>query len=106
MIFIEASWRCSNRKQVPSDIYNLGTGTARTYNDLARTIFKSLGKEEKISYIDTPLEIRDNYQYYTKAKMDKLDEVMDGFYGEYTKYFNSLEEGIDLYIKQLENENC
>lgn len=93
-------WLYNFRKDVPSDIYNLGTGTARSYNDLAKAIFKSLGKEENISYIDTPLEIRDSYQYYTRAKMDKLSLVMDGC------EFLTLEEGIDIYIKQLENENC
>ena len=87
------------RSIVPSDIYNLGTGEARTYNDLAKAIFKTLGKPENISYIDTPLSIRDSYQHYTRAKMDKLDMVMGGC------KFLSLEEGIDLYIKQLENEN-
>ncbi len=92
-------WAYNFRKSVPSDIYNLGTGTARTYNDLARAIFKSLGKPVKILYIDTPLEIRDSYQYYTRAKMDKLNEQM--LWGG----FKTLEEGIDLYIKQLENEN-
>ena len=93
-------WMYNFRKDVPSDIYNLGTGTARTYNDLAKAIFKSLGKEPKISYIDTPLEIRDSYQYYTRAKMDKLCQHM------LWDSFKTLEEGIDLYIKQLENENC
>ena len=87
------------RSIVPSDIYNLGTGEARTYNDLAKAIFNTLGKPENISYIDTPLSIRDSYQHYTRAKMDKLDMVMGGC------KFLSLEEGIDLYIKQLENEN-
>jgi len=93
-------WTYTYRKDVPSSIYNLGTGTARTYNDLAKAIFKSLGKQENISYIDTPLEIRDSYQYYTCAKMDKLSEVMSGL------EFITMEEGIDLYIKQLEYENC
>ena len=88
------------RHIVPSDIYNLGTGQARTYNDLAKAIFKSLGKQENISYIDTPLEIRDSYQYYTRAKMDKLLETISGY------NFLTLEEGIDLYIKLLEYENC
>lgn len=88
------------RHIVPSDIYNLGTGTARTYNDLAKAIFKSLGKQENILYIDTPLEIRDSYQYYTRAKMNKLLETISGY------NFLTLEEGIDLYIKQLEYENC
>ena len=93
-------WLHNFREDVPSSIYNLGTGNARTYNDLAKAIFKSLGKQENISYIDTPLEIRNSYQYYTKAKMDKLDAVMLGC------EFSSLEQGIDLYIKQLEYENC
>jgi len=93
-------WAYNFRKSMPSGIYNLGTGQARTYNDLAKAIFKSLGKQENISYIDTPLEIRDSYQYYTCAKMDKLKEQT--LWGG----FKTLEEGIDLYIKQLENENC
>lgn len=93
-------WTYNFRKDLPSEIYNLGTGVARTYNDLARAIFKSLGKQVNISYIDTPAEIRDSYQYYTQAKMDKLCSHMlwDGFI--------TLEDGIDLYIKQLEHENC
>lgn len=88
------------RENIPSDIYNLGTGNARTYNDLAKAIFKSMGKPENISYIDIPLEIRDSYQYYTRAKMDKLFDAMSRY------NFLTLEQGIDLYIKQLENENC
>ena len=93
-------WAYNFRKNTPSGIYNLGTGVARTYEDLARAIFKSLGKQVNISYIDTPEAIRDSYQYYTCAKMDKLKEQM--LWGG----FRSLEVGIDLYIKQLENENC
>ena len=93
-------WIYKRKHQIPSDIYNLGTGYARTYNDLAKAIFKSLGKEVKISYIDTPEEIRDSYQYYTRAKMNKLARHM--LWGG----FNTLERGVDLYIKELENENC
>lgn len=82
-----------------SGIYNLGTGKARTYNDLAQAIFKSLDKDVNISYIDTPEEIRDSYQYFTEADMGN-------FLWEFGGYdFLSLEEGIDLYIKQLQNEN-
>jgi ADP-L-glycero-D-manno-heptose 6-epimerase len=88
------------RRIHPSSIYNLGTGQARTYNDLARAIFKSLGKKTNISYIDTPLSIRDSYQYFTEANMNKLHSI--GYNGEFT----TLEEGIDIYIKLLENENC
>jgi len=93
-------WVYDHRNEIPSDIYNLGTGIARSYNDLAKAIFKSLGKEIKISYIDTPEEIRNSYQYYTRAKMDKLAKII--LWGGFKK----LEDGIDLYIKQLENENC
>jgi ADP-L-glycero-D-manno-heptose 6-epimerase len=89
----------NNRKDVHSDIYNLGTGNARTYNDLAKAVFKSLGKSENISYIDTPLEIKNSYQYYTRAKMNKLMDIISGY------NFLTLEQGIDLYIKQLKYEN-
>ena len=92
-------WLYDFKKNVPSTIYNLGTGVARTYNDLAKGIFKTLGKQENISYIDTPEEIRDSYQYHTCAKINKLAHQM--LWGG----FKSLEEGIDLYMKQLENEN-
>ena len=87
------------RHIMPSGIYNLGTGKARTYNDLAKAVFKSLDVPVKISYIDTPEEIRESYQYFTQANMDKLMEAISGY------DFLSLEEGIDLYIKQLEDEN-
>jgi ADP-L-glycero-D-manno-heptose 6-epimerase len=83
-----------------SGIYNLGTGKARTYNDLAKAIFKSLGKEENIQYIDMPEDIRDSYQYFTEAPMDKLRNA------GYDKEFRNLEDGIDEYITLLEDENC
>jgi len=92
-------WLYNFRRDIPSTIYNLGTGNARTYNDLATAVFKSLGKPVNISYIDTPIEIRNSYQYYTQAKMNKLCKQM------HDCKFLSLEEGIDLYIKQLEYEN-
>ena len=76
----------------PSGIYNLGSGTARTFLDLAKNTFKAMGKEEKISFVDTPIDIRDKYQYYTKAEMDKL--IATG----YTKKFYTLEEGIEDYV--------
>ena len=55
-----------------SGLYNVGTGTARTFNDLAKAIFAALELEPKIEYIDTPADIRDKYQYYTCADMGKL----------------------------------
>ena len=53
-------------------IFNLGTGKARTWNDLVKAVFKASGVKQKIEYIDMPVEIRDQYQYVTEAKMDKL----------------------------------
>ena len=69
-----------------SGIYNLGSGTARTFLDLTKNTFKSMGAEENISFVDTPVDIRDKYQYYTEADMDKL--VSSGF----DKGFRTLEE--------------
>lgn len=78
---------------VSSGIYNLGTGKARTFLDLARNTFKALEVAEDIKFIDTPLDIRDKYQYFTQANMSKLRKV------GYTKPFYSLEEGITDYVK-------
>lgn len=86
---------------IHSGIYNLGTGRARTYNELAEAIFKELDVPVNISYIDIPLEIRNGYQYFTEAKMDKLKDAV----GMHDYFFTPLEEGISLYIKQLEDEN-
>jgi ADP-L-glycero-D-manno-heptose 6-epimerase len=86
-------WMYENKPM--SGIYNVGTGKARTFKDLAKGVFKSLGKEEKISYIDIPLKIRDKYQYFTEAKIKKLRSV------GYTQPFTELEEGIDKYCKKL-----
>lgn len=75
-----------------SGIYNLGSGTARTFLDLVKNTFKAMGKEEHISFIDTPADIRDKYQYYTEADMSKL--VESGF----DKGFHSLEDGVADYV--------
>lgn len=76
-----------------SGIYNLGSGKARTFLDLASRTFIAMGKEPNISFIDTPADIRDKYQYFTEAKMEKLKNI------GYTKVFHTLEEGIDDYVK-------
>lgn len=75
-----------------SGIYNLGSGKARTFLDLVKNTFKAMGKEEQISFIDTPADIRDKYQYYTEADMSKLIE--SGF----DKGFHSLEDGVADYV--------
>lgn len=78
-----------------SGLYNLGTGNARTFNDLVNATFSALSLEPSIEFIDTPEDIRDKYQYFTEAGMDKLK--MTG----YTKEFTSLENGIDDYVKNF-----
>lgn len=76
-----------------SGIYNLGSGTARTFLDLARNVFKAMNKTEQITFIDTPADIRDKYQYFTQAEMGKLRSI------GYDKPFHTLEEGIADYVK-------
>lgn len=83
-----------------SGLYNLGTGKARTFIDLARATFKAMNKDEDISFIDTPKDIRDKYQYYTEANMEKLHSI------GYNKPFHTLEEGVEDYVKNyLQNNN-
>ena len=76
-----------------SGIYNLGSGTARTFLDLAKNTFKNMEVTEDISFIDTPIDIRDKYQYFTEANMGKLKSI------GYTDTFHTLEEGIKDYVK-------
>jgi ADP-L-glycero-D-manno-heptose 6-epimerase len=73
-------------------LYNLGTGRARTFLDLATGVFNALGKTPDIEFIDTPMDIRDKYQYFTEAAMDKLRQA------GYLATFTSLEEAIDQYV--------
>ncbi|HMN04274.1 MAG TPA: ADP-glyceromanno-heptose 6-epimerase [Flavobacteriales bacterium] len=75
-----------------SGIYNLGSGKARTFFDLARNVFKAMGKPERIEFIDTPIDIRDKYQYFTEAEMGKLRGI------GYDKPFHTLEEGVADYV--------
>ncbi len=82
-----------------SGLYNLGTGKARTFLDLARATFHAMDLPENIVFIDTPSDIRDKYQYFTEARMDKLRSV------GYDDPFYSLEEGIEEYVLEfLRNE--
>ena len=83
-----------NEKPAPG-LYNLGTGKARTFKDLVTAIFKSLGKEPVIEFIDTPLDIRDKYQYFTEADMTKIRNA------GYKEDFYSLEEGVETYVKNF-----
>jgi len=76
-----------------SGLYNLGTGTARTFYDLVNATFDALRKKAEIEYIDIPKDIRESYQYFTEAKMDKLKSI------GYTEKFYSLEDGVGDYVK-------
>ena len=78
--------------QPESGLYNLGSGKARTFLDLAKNTFKNMNVTEAISFIDTPIDIRDKYQYFTEADMSKL--VSQG----YSKPFHTLEEGVEDYV--------
>ncbi len=81
-------------KRPPSAIYNLGTGQARTFLDLALNTFRAMDAEPNITFIDTPADIRDTYQYFTQADMSKLRQVAG-----YAAPFHSLEEGISDYVR-------
>lgn len=81
------------RTRKHSGLYNLGTGRARTFYDLVTATFHAMDKEPKIEFIDTPADIRDKYQYFTEAQMEKLRRI--GFRDEFT----SLEDGITDYVK-------
>ncbi|MBO3700701.1 ADP-glyceromanno-heptose 6-epimerase [Roseivirga sp. E12] len=75
-----------------SGIYNLGSGEARTFLDLTRAVFKAIDVKENIGFIDTPEDIREKYQYFTEADMNKLKSI------GYDRPFTSLEDGINDYV--------
>ena len=76
-----------------SGIFNIGAGQARNWNDLATTIFKTMGRRPQIEYIEMPESIRDQYQYHTCAEIQKIRDI------GYTPPLSSLEEGIIDYVK-------
>jgi ADP-L-glycero-D-manno-heptose 6-epimerase len=78
-------------------IYNVGVGEARTFDDLAKTIFDALGKPVDIEYFDMPEDIRPNYQYFTEAELDKIRSA------GYEDELYSLEEGVTDYVQQYLN---
>ena len=87
------------QKQPASALYNLGTGDARSFNDLVKATFKGLDLSPAIEFIDMPEDIRDKYQYFTEAKMEKLKDA------GYTNEFYSLEKGVDDYVRNYLNKN-
>jgi len=93
---VDAIW-FALKKPIASGIYNVGTGKARTFLDLAKAVFASLGVDERIVYVPTPEAIRARYQYFTEAKMARLRA--QGF----TKKPVGLEDGVDWYVRRLES---
>ena len=96
---IEVLFFAMTSTTIKSGIYNLGSGKARTFLDLAKATFKALSKEPTIEFIDTPTDIRDKYQYFTEANMQKL--ISQG----YKKPFTSLENGVEDYVKNYLSNN-
>jgi ADP-L-glycero-D-manno-heptose 6-epimerase len=90
-------WLMDNQPE--SGIYNLGTGQARSFNDLVKATFTGLDLSPNIEYIDMPEDIRDKYQYFTEATMDKLKAA------GYNQPFYSLEAGVGDYVKQYLTNN-
>jgi len=80
-------------------VYNLGTGRARSFQELVLAVFEALGKPPQIEYIDTPIELRARYQYFTQAEMGRLRQA------GYTAPFTSLESGVKHTVKQLLEES-
>jgi ADP-L-glycero-D-manno-heptose 6-epimerase len=83
-------WLMEHRRH--SAIYNLGSGKARSFLDLAHATFSAMHRPENITFIDTPADIRDKYQYFTEARMEKLGSI------GYPSPFHTLEEGITDYV--------
>lgn len=82
-------------------IYNVGTGKARSFYDLTKSVFTSLKIDPNISFIDTPVDLRGRYQYYTEADIHKLRHI------GYNKEFTELEQGVDRYVNEfLTAEAC
>jgi ADP-L-glycero-D-manno-heptose 6-epimerase len=82
-------------KNLPSGIYNCGTGQARTFLDLSKSLFKAIGRNSKIQWVDTPEKFRAGYQYFTQADMDKMKKA------GYQETFLPIEDGVARYVKWL-----
>lgn len=86
-------WLIENPKV--SGLFNVGTGRARSFLDLANAVYRAVGREPQIKFRDTPIEIRDKYQYFTQARMERLARA------GYSKPFTSLEDGVEMYVKRF-----
>ncbi len=86
-------WLLANPKV--NGIFNLGTGVARSFAELATALYAAVGKPPRLTYVDTPLAIRPNYQYFTQARMDRLRAQ------GYTRPFMTPEEGVRDYVRRF-----
>ena len=82
-----------------SGLFNIGSGEARSFADLARAVWKAMNKMPKIEYIDMPEGLRQQYQYYTQANIKKLREA------GYTNPMTALEDGIEIYVRDFLNQD-
>jgi ADP-L-glycero-D-manno-heptose 6-epimerase len=73
-------------------VFNLGSGQARSFLDLAHAVFAAAGREPQVAFVDTPIEIRDKYQYFTQADMTRLKAA------GYARAFTELEAGVSDYV--------
>lgn len=89
----------SHYSRLTLGIYNLGTGTARSFNDLVNATFTGLDLQPAIEYFNMPEDLKGKYQYFTEAKMDKLRAA------GYSEEFYSLEKGVDDYVRNYLNKN-
>jgi ADP-L-glycero-D-manno-heptose 6-epimerase len=81
-----------------SGIFNVGTGQARSFRDLISAMFHALGRAPNIEYVDMPPEIRDQYQYFTQAKVENLRRA------GYNAGFTPLEDAVGRYVTSFLNQ--
>jgi ADP-L-glycero-D-manno-heptose 6-epimerase len=97
---VDVMWWLLEHPEI-NGIFNLGTGKARTWNDLVHALFSAMEMKPKIEYFDMPPEIRDQYQYLTEAKMDKLRAT------GYPVNFRPLEDAVyDYVVNYLQKPDC
>lgn len=82
--------------EAPNGLYNLGTGQARSFLDLAHAVYAAMGRTPQIEFVDTPPELRDKYQYFTEARIERLRAA------GCPVPFRSLEDGVRAYVQSLE----
>ena len=85
-------WLMKNRDV--SGLFNLGTGRAQTWLELMRALYAAVGQDLQVDWVDTPEEIRDQYQYFTQANMQRLRAA------GYDRPFKSVEQGVADYVEQ------